>query len=201
MNRQEALQHFLKTYAEDVLNQKLHQAASLYEQRKDELISSFIQSFQSICLQANSAEVAKTRIGYITYSMRRTYLIDRNYNYVVEAYDKNWFFDPQPCYGIYDVGWAFSFLAELEDELNQLRKPYMNKIFQPDVERFVLQAAGEFHQYILKLAKDAIQQAVHLPEFKALKCENDLEVRIGEYKGISEVVYSTAYGVLHDSTG
>lgn len=201
MNRLEALEHFHKTYAEDVLNQKLHQAASLYEQRKDELISFFIQSFQSICLQAHFAEVVKKRIGYITYSMRRTYLMDRNYNYVVEAYDKNWFFDPRPYYGTYDAGWAFSFLGELEDELNQLRKPYMNKIFQPDVERFVLQAAGKFHQYILKLAKDAIQQAVHLPEFKALKCEDDLEVRIGEYKGISEVVYSTAYGILHDSTG
>lgn len=33
MNRQEALKHFLKTYAEDVLNQKLHQVASLYGQR------------------------------------------------------------------------------------------------------------------------------------------------------------------------
>jgi len=201
MNRREALEHFRKTYAEDVLNEKLHQAASLYEHRKEELIFSFIQSFQSICLQANSAEVAATGIGYITYSMRRTYLMDRNYNYVVEAYDKNWFFDPQPCYGTYDAGWAFSFLGELEDELNQLRKPYMNKIFQPDVERFVLQAGDQFHQYMLKLAKDAIQQAVHLPEFKALKCEDDLEVRIGEYKGISEVVYSTAYGVLHGSTG
>ncbi|ADM72367.1 hypothetical protein GMA19_04611 [Paenibacillus polymyxa E681] len=201
MNRREALQHFLKTYAEDVLNEKLHQAASLYEHSKEELILSFIQSFQSICLQANSTEVAKTRIGYITYSMRRTYLMDRNYNYVVEAYDKNWFFDPLPYRGIYDAGWAFGLLAELEDELSQLRKPYMNKVFQPDVERFVLQATGEFHQYILKLAKDAIQQAVHLPEFKAMKCEDDLEVRIGEYKGISEVVYSTAYGVLHDSTG
>jgi hypothetical protein len=46
--------------------------------------------------------------------------MDRNYNYVVEAYDKNWFFDPQPCYGIYDAGWVFRFLAEVEGELNQL---------------------------------------------------------------------------------
>lgn len=201
MNRLEALDHFHKTYGEAVLNQKLHQVASLYEHRKEELIFSFIQSFQLICLQANSAEMAKISIGYITYSMRRTYLMDRNYNYVIEVYGKYWYFDPQPWHGTYDAGWAFSLLAELEDELNQLRKPYMNKVIQPDVERYVLQAAWEFHQYILKLAKDAIQQAVQLPEFQALKCENDLEIRIGEYKGISEVVYPTAYGVLHDSAG
>ncbi len=59
MNRLEALEHFQKTYAEDVLNQKLHQVMSLYEQRKDELILSFIQSFQLICLQANSTEVVR----------------------------------------------------------------------------------------------------------------------------------------------
>jgi hypothetical protein len=200
MNRLEALEHFQKTYAEKVLNQKLHQVMSLYEQGKEELMQSFIQSFQRICLQANHLDTAKAKIGYITYSMRRTYLMDRNYNYVIEAYDKNWFFDPGPCYETYDAGWAFSFLAELEDELNQLRKPYMNKV-QPDVERFVLQAAGEFHQYILKLAKDAIPRAIQLPEFRALKCEDDLEIRIGEYKGISEAVYSAAYGILHDSTG
>ncbi|MFK4341089.1 MULTISPECIES: hypothetical protein [unclassified Paenibacillus] len=201
MNRLEALEHFQKTYAEDVLNQKLHQVMSLYEQRKDELILSFIQSFQLICLQANSTEVAKTRIGYITYSMRRTYLMDRNYNYVIEAYDKNWFFDPQPCHGTYDAGWAFSYLGELEDELNQLRKPYMNKVIQPDVERFALQVAEKFHEYVLRLAKEAIPLAIQTPEFRALRCEDDLEVRIGEYKGISEAVYSAAYGILHDSTG
>ncbi|MGG1616182.1 hypothetical protein ACIFQM_18145 [Paenibacillus sp. NRS-1782] len=201
MNRLEALEHFQKTYAEEVLNQKLHQVMSLYEQRKEELMQSFIQSFQRICLQANHLDTEKAKIGYITYSMRRTYLMDRNYNYVIEAYDKNWFFDPGPCYGTYDAGWAFSYLGEMEDELNQLRKPYMNKVMQPDVERFVLQAAGGFHQYILKLAKDAIPQAIQLPEFRALRCEDDLEVRVGEYKGISEAVYSVAYGILHDSTG
>lgn len=200
MNRLEALEHFHKTYADDVLEQKLHAVESVYEQRKQELMLSFIQSFQRTCLQANHIDAAKARIGYITYSMRRTYLVDRNYKYVIEAYDKSWFFDPQPCQGFYDAGWAFSFLGELEDELNQLRKPYMNKIMEPDVERFVLQAAEQFHAYIVKLAKDAIPQAIQLPEFQALNYEDDLEVRIGEYKGISEAVYSAAYGILHDST-
>lgn len=201
MNRLEALEHFHKIYAEEVLRQKIHHVASLYEQRKEELIFSFIQSFQWICQQANHMEVSKARIGYITYSMRRTYLVDRNYNYIIEAYDKSWFFDPGPCQGVYDAGWAFSFWGELVDELSQLRKPYMNKVIQPDVERFALQAAEEFHQYILQLAKDAIGQAVQTPEFKVLGYEDDLEVRIGEYKGISKVVYSAADGILHDSTG
>ncbi|MGW9527727.1 hypothetical protein ACWHAM_08290 [Paenibacillus terrae] len=156
MNRLEALEHFHKTYAEEVLNQKIHHVASLYEQRKEEVILSFIQSFQWICQQANHVEVSKARIGYITYSMRRTYLVERNYNYIIEAYDKSWFFDPGPCQGAYDAGWAFSFWGELVDELSQLRKPYMNKVIQPDVERFALQAAEEFHKYILQLAKDAI---------------------------------------------
>ncbi|MET3207293.1 UNVERIFIED_CONTAM: hypothetical protein ABIC26_000227 [Paenibacillus sp. PvR008] len=200
MNRLEALEHFHKTYADDVLEQKLHAVESVYEQRKQELMLSFIQSFQRTCLQAKHIDAAKARIGYMTYSMRRTYLVDRNYNYVIEAYDKSWFFDPQPCQAFYDAGWAFSFLGELEDELNQLRKPYMNKIIEPDVERFVLQAAEQFHAYIVKLAKDAIPQAIQLPEFQALNYEDDLEVRIGEYKGISEAVYSAAYGILHDST-
>ncbi|MCV9950003.1 hypothetical protein [Paenibacillus sp. BT-177] len=48
MNRHEALDHFHTTYAEDMLNEKLHQVAVLYELRKEELIFSFIQSFQSI---------------------------------------------------------------------------------------------------------------------------------------------------------
>ncbi|MEC0184396.1 hypothetical protein P4H61_23205 [Paenibacillus peoriae] len=199
MNRLEALEHFRETYAKEVLNQKIHQVVSLYEQRKEELILSFIQSFQWICQQANHIEVPKGRIGYITYSMRRTYLMERNYNYIIEAYDKSWFFDPGPCQGVYDAGWAFSFWGESVDELSQLRKPYMNKVIQPDVERFALHAVEEFHQYILQLARDAIRQAVQTPEFKVLRCEDDLEVRIGEYKGISKVVYAAANGILHDS--
>lgn len=69
MNRLEALEHFHKIYAEEVLRQKIHHVASLYEQRKEELIFSFIQSFQWICQQANHMEVSKARIGYTTYSM------------------------------------------------------------------------------------------------------------------------------------
>jgi hypothetical protein len=202
MNRLEALEHFHKTYVEDLLDQKLHKVECLYEQKKQELTTAFIQSFRRICLQVLHMGEAKARIGYITYSMRRTYLVDRNYNYVIEAYDKDWFFDPQPCQETYDAGWAFSYLGELEDELNQLRKLYMNKIFQPDVERVTLQAAEQFHAYIVKLAKDAVPpRAVRLPEFKEMNREDSLEIRVGEYKGISEVVYSTSYGILHDSTG
>ncbi|AKG35293.1 hypothetical protein [Paenibacillus durus] len=192
MNRTEALDLFLKTRSPGVVRSYCDRLKALYEEHKNELSLLFIDSFRQICQQA--LDRRKERIGYITYSMRRTYLLDRNYNYVVELFDRDWFFDLHPCRFHYNVEWAFSYWAELGQALELQRKPYMNLITQPDVEYYLMGCTDVFHDYIVKLAKHAIPNVLELPEFKTLQRAEKFEIRVGEYKGISELVYQEQPG-------
>ncbi len=191
MTRHEALKHFWETYVKDKQKEYIEKAEEEYRSRKDELAKDFIESFRRICLNIKEMQSAgqKAKIAYINYSMRRTYLLERRHEHVVEAFDKDWYFDTYPCRGTYDSGWAFKYLDALEDELEQLGKKYMGKINKPDIERIKLEAAAVFNQSIVVLVKQAMADAIRLKEFDEIAREPDLEVRVGEHKGISEVVY------------
>ncbi|WP_036712667.1 hypothetical protein [Paenibacillus ehimensis] len=192
MTRQEALKHFLEAYVKDKQKEYIERAEEDYRSRKDELAKDFIESFRRICLNSKEMQSAgqKEKIGYINYSMRRTYLLERKHEHVVEAFDKDWYFDTYPCRGTYDSGWAFKYLDALEDELEQLGKKYMGNIIKPDIERIKLEAAGAFNRLAVDLASYAMPEAIRLKEYQDMARESGLEVRVGEHKGISEVVYN-----------
>ncbi|GLI05959.1 hypothetical protein YDYSG_19890 [Paenibacillus tyrfis] len=192
MTRQEALKHFWETYVKDKQKEYIEKAEEEYRSRKDELAKDFIESFRRICLNIKEMQSAgkKAKIGYINYSMRRTYLMERKHEHVVEAFDKDWYFDTYPCRGTYDSEWVFKYLDALEDELEQLGKKYMGKIIKPDIERIKLEAAGAFNRLVVDMASYAMPGAIRLKEYQDMACEPGLEVRVGEHKGISEVVYS-----------
>lgn len=191
MNRQEALQHFYDTYVKPAYEEQLDELERHYHSCKDDLSEQFIQSFRGLCMKIREKQSAgeKGTIGYITYSMRRTFIMENKFEHTVHAYDRNWFFDQDPCCTAYDSSWIFGRLERLEAEWKAKSRLYMNKIFAPDVERIKLRKAAELNRYLVYLAQEAMPLAAELPEFQDLACENDLEVYAGEYKGRMDLVY------------
>ncbi|MBY7740201.1 hypothetical protein [Paenibacillus polymyxa] len=191
MNRTEALEHFRSTYIEVLIKEYIGKLEELFNDQVNELSVLFIDSFRRICLSAKAMQERGEmgKIGYIVYSMRRTYLIEQRYEYVIEAFDRDWFFDQRTCQDIYDAGWAFEYWGQLGSMLEQQRKRYMNVIISPDIEQSLLYTVDVFHDFIIRLAVYAIQRATELPEFLALDREDDLEIRVGEYKGLSKLIF------------
>jgi predicted HTH domain antitoxin len=131
----------------------------------------------------------KDSIGYINYSMLRTNIMDKKYDYVVDSYSKYWYFDKENCNITYDASWSFKFLEEFGDTLQIERKKYMNKIITTDVEKIIIKDANLYNKKIINIARAAMPYSVRLKEFKELIKEEIVEIRVGDYRGMSEVVY------------
>lgn len=66
----------------------------------------------------------------------------------------------------------------------------MGAITQADIEQIKLKEATHFHQYVISLARYALPDIIRCPEYLALDRDVAVEIRIGEFLDVNEVVYS-----------
>ncbi len=191
MKREEALEHFIENYVKMESSAKMQKLKVYYENNKNILLDEFIESFRRICIKIKDMQDKgkKGKIGYITYSLLRTNIMDRKFVYLIEAFNRLWFFDRVECWEEYDVRWAYEFLDGFEAELIEKSKLYLNKIAKPDIERFMLQEIVLYNNMVIEIARDAIYNASKIEEFSRILKEDIMEIRIGEYKGPSEIIY------------
>lgn len=191
MKREEALTHFVENYVSKISLDKLQKLENYYENNEDILADKFIESFRRICIKIKDLQKSgiKGKIAYINYSLLRTNIIEGTYSYLVQGLNRFSIFDRVECQEEYDVRWTFQFLDELEKELLEKSKLYINKVFKPDVERFIRKEFLSCNNYIVKLAEYAMPRAVELEEFREILKEDVLKVRVGEYKGYYKDVY------------
>ncbi|MBC2580554.1 pentapeptide repeat-containing protein [Clostridium sp. DJ247] len=191
MKKEEALQHFKENYVKEKSIQKMLLLEEYFHKHKEELALDFIKSFKNICIKIREMQLTKEKekIAYITYSMLRTEILEKNFVHIIEAFNSFWFFDQKECEVKYDASWAFKFLDHLWTELEEQRKVYMNLITSSDIEKIILKEAEKYNQYIIALGRYALEKAAALKEFQDIEKEQELEVRIGEYMDVSEIVY------------
>ncbi|WP_051004451.1 pentapeptide repeat-containing protein [Paenibacillus sp. OSY-SE] len=162
-----------------------------YQLHKEWLASEFVASFQHICRQIRDAQARgeKGPIGYITFSMLRTELMEGRYIYRVEAMDAGWVFDRNPYVLQYDAGWAFQHLDTFRSKLIEGSRIYGGRASVPIIEQMMLAESIAIHRYIVALARFALPQAVELEEYRDIATEPVFEIRVGEYMDLSEVVF------------
>jgi len=181
---------FAERYGNDICQKKIMELERYYQDHREDCVSDFRESFRQICLKIKAMQLSneKDKIGYLTYSMLRTAILRKKPIYLIEATNKEHFFDREECWGEYDPGWAFRFLDELEIELEEKRKLYLGQIAKPNIEQLKLQETPKYHRYVICFLRYVMPQAVLLPEFQEIDKEEKLEVRAGEYLDSSEVV-------------
>lgn len=190
MKKQEALEDFKKNCVRKKSIKKLLELDTYYENHKEELADSFMKAFKEICIKIKEMQTKKEKgkIGYISYSMLRSEILEKNYTYLIEAFDEKWFFDYKECHGNYYTNWAFKFLDNLEEELQEARKIYAGYITALDIEKIKLQEGEKYNEYIVKLARYALFNR-NLDVFKEIEKEEEVEISVGEYRDLSEIVY------------
>jgi hypothetical protein len=193
MNKEDALKHFEATYVVPKTLEKLFQTEEYYHKHRDELGEGFIRSYGAICRNIKEKQVTGDigKVGYIHYSLLRSSLIVKRPSYRIDVYNKEWYFDPdqKELVGEYDEDRIFSYLDELEKELEEDRKRYMGLISPADLESIKLREAAKFNHFIIDLADYALNSGLIIPDFNAIAKEDEMEVRVGEYYDASEVVY------------
>lgn len=191
MNKEEAIQHFMDVFVATKKASKLLELEKYYRTHQEELVIGFLNSFREICqlIRRQQEEEQKGKIAYITYSMLRSELLANRGECIIEAFDHRWYLDKAKCKSHYDASWAFQFLHELMRELKPERKRYASLINAADMDQIKLAEAVHFFRHVSSLATHAVSQAIELDEYIAIEKHGGLEVRIGEYFDISELIY------------
>lgn len=191
MKREDAITHFTETYLKPKINEKLFALDKYFHENKGRLVSAFLDSFRNICIEIKKMQASgeKGKIGFITYSMLRTALLERSYCMLIEAFNEDWFLDLRECHAGYEASWAFGFLEELGSELGDITKLYIGNIVGADIERIKLKEAEKFNEYVKSLARYAMPEALRIKEYMEIQREEVFEIRVGEYRDTSEIVY------------
>lgn len=179
------LSSFRKLEVEKLREEKLDNLERFYQENKDELKEKFLESFRKLC----RTSIEKKEIAYINYSLLRTSLLRNKNEYLVEVADENWFLDRENIKSEYNVNWAFKYLDELTEELNQARRVYMGRVKDHHIESIRLLEAEKYNRYILALIRYSLKDIDKIEEFKELDLREELEIRVGEYRDISKIAY------------
>jgi uncharacterized protein YjbI with pentapeptide repeats len=193
MNKSEALQHFQKNYVKPIGQKQLLAVETYFQDHLEELAAGFRDSFQAICRHAQAMQTRNSKgpIGYLHYSWLRTKLLGQDYRVLSEAYDGNWYLDRRECLLEYDTAWLWRFWAEFAAELEQKRRPYLDQITAADLELITRREVSKYGQYLVSLARYALNRVELGPEYQAIAKEPECEVRVGEYRDLSEIVRKT----------
>ncbi|BFH11625.1 pentapeptide repeat-containing protein [Paenibacillus melissococcoides] len=191
MTRDEALRHWMDTAVAAKRWEHMHALHHIVMRDREKLAAEFIASFKHICrrIRRMQDEKRKGKIKYIHYSALRSRLLSGDYRCRIDAYDKQWYTDPQECSAEYDAGWAFCSLGDFTLAIAEQGKRYVGKVLPADVEAVMRSETVWYAAYLVKLARDALREAVRSDEFAAIDKEDELYIMVGEYKDRSELVY------------
>ncbi|MEK3789018.1 pentapeptide repeat-containing protein [Paenibacillus sp. FSL K6-1230] len=193
MNRSQAMEHFEQNTVIPRVQDMLQRLESYYQLHKSQLAQSFWCSIEQIIAgyEALQEQGQQAALGYITFSLLRTSMLSGQSLYLVEASNRLWFLDEQAYSACYDASWAYGFLKPLEAELLQLAKKYAGAIDPTDVQRRIMHTAAFVHQYVLALARYTLRlhEDKLMPALNRVRLERECEIRVGEYRDLSEIVY------------
>ncbi|HOJ79053.1 MAG TPA: hypothetical protein PL158_13305 [Bacillota bacterium] len=82
-----------------------------------------------------------------------------------------------------------SFMEATHKELSEISKTYDGQITNGDLAEVWKSEVFSCDTILRNFARKAMEKAVRIEEFKLIEKEEVLEVRIGEYKGYSEIIY------------
>ncbi|MEK4114933.1 pentapeptide repeat-containing protein [Paenibacillus sp. FSL W8-0919] len=191
MNKQEALLDFEEVAVTPLRERMQAELEEEYQQRGEAHAAAWASSFERICLAAEEARRAggDEPVAYITYSLLRTELAAKRPLYRVEAAGSGWFMQSALYEDCYDAGWAFRYLDRYEQALLEASGPYSGRIGRSEIALYRQREAVYAHAYVMAVARLAMKDAALTPAFRALTSAEQLEVRVGEYRDFSEVVY------------
>ncbi|HYH02473.1 MAG TPA: pentapeptide repeat-containing protein [Bacillota bacterium] len=191
MNHAEVLRRFQDEVVQKRSLEQLRALESYFQSNREQLARDLGECYRKFCGQIYrmQRQAAKAAVAYIQFSLLRTAILEQHYFFLIEAYDRRWYLDRQECLAEYDVTWAFRFLNHLAVGLEEARKQYSGQITTADVEQIILAEAGKYLRYVVAVARMAIPEVAQSREYHELNREEQLEVRVGEYKDLSEVVY------------
>ena len=186
MAREEAVERFRTAFAEELHCRKMTELEEHVEREYEKIQAGIVESLRRLFAKIGSEGKEP---GYITVSLLRTSLKFGEGRCLLSAYGDNLYLDNSPIEEYYDAGWLLSFLNEYGDALDAEIKKYVGKITRQDTEKIKWGKLCSYKSLLVLMFRKAIEQAIRLEEYAHIKISSLLDIRVGEYHGLSESIW------------
>ncbi|WP_250278935.1 pentapeptide repeat-containing protein [[Clostridium] colinum] len=182
-------EHFYSNYFEPILKETLENLEEDFQQNIEEYKKEFILNFKNISEKIKK-EHSDTRIGYLSYNLMLTKIINKNYKYDIYIYDKEWYLKGDIKIGEYNVEYIYKHYQKMWDKLLKEGKGYIFKINNTDINNIMLKIVDNFHKYIVSIMRNSIIELTETEEYNNLNKENIFNIHSGKFYDIYDLIYT-----------
>lgn len=183
-------EHFLLTWVQPALIDMKQTLESYIKENYDFMKQQFKESFQMICLEAarQQEKGEKRGIAYIHYDILKTSVLQKKNTISLKAYDEDWYLDQNPCETVFACEWFFQALYRFEAEIKIRSQQYIGKVNGHHIMALKHMALSLYQPYLVLCCRQAVKEAMSSPEYRKMKRHSKFDVRVGEFRDISESV-------------
>ena len=182
-------EHFYCTYFKPILKETLEKIEEDFQENIEKYKNEFILNFKSISKEIKNKYVGK-KIGYLTYNLMLTKIINKNYSYDIYIYDKDWYLNGDIKIGEYNVEYIYKYYEEMWDKLVKEGRGYIFKINKTDITNVMLNIINKFHNYIVSVMRNSIIELTETEEYKRLKKEEIFNIHTGKFYDIFDLIHT-----------
>lgn len=118
-----------------------------------------------------------------------TKIINKNYNYDIYIYDKDWYLNGDIKIGEYNVEYIYKYYEEMWNKLLKEGLGYIFKVNKTDIKNIMLSIIDKFHNYIVSIMRNSIIELTETEEYRKLNKEEIFNIHTGKFYDIFDLIY------------
>lgn len=191
MKKEEAIKHFTENYAKPYFLESKCNLQDYVFNNKDLIQEEFIKAFKNLSKKAKVMQSTgkKGKIKYINISALRTAMITKSSQFIMEAYNNEWYFDSEECTENFNVQGIMEHLYKFLSKMEHEYRKYVQTIQENDLQKKILGVSKSYFWYVLQIARYSVEKLINTEEFIGLDKEEEYYILSGEYKDKSEIIY------------
>jgi len=187
MKKMEALNHFMRWLDDEALEFE-QRVMSYIQVNQADIIDQFRTSFISVSKEVSNKQTNQRveEISYVSYSISYINFLTKQPLYLIEVFDKDWFFSHSIHEGVYDPSWLTDRLYKFYDNALKQHKKYVQKINPVEVEKYMLLLLDRQIKHLMRIVQGILNEKdIAGVELKT----NKLTITIGNYRGLFQTLY------------
>lgn len=186
---------YFEAYLQQVVvskaNEQYKRAMEYLVGHRERVIDEFVVAFQRLCqgIKQKQEHNPDIQVAYIQYSLMFSHVLMKQVPYRLEAFDRDYYLGEMISSSDYNPVWLFDPLYTFYEEIRREAQKYILKVSPIQVERIWLIELKKYEEIVKFLAKEAITTIVDTEEYASLPYGEDVQFRIGEYRGTTDILF------------
>jgi hypothetical protein len=184
-------EEFVTKEVHRVLREQLELLDKMWEtnklQLKEELIEEVSKIYKVIIEKQSNEELYD--IAFLSFLLLRTKIQSKEFSYQVVVYNDKWYLEDGIVVGNIKVEKIFQFYINTLEILTKQMHQYGSSLKVSHIEIIMQIAIKEFHEYVVKLLRYSILEAIALESYSKIQKADKLCIYAGEIFGEADYIF------------